>query len=332
MCGLDGDVASVPNTWAQLQGWLVNGQTPPSKLVCIKGHEWPAGSTAWLTGVGGRGWWRWPSKIMRVLLRHRTAEPVPLFWVVTTVVGVILGVAADLALGWFWWLITALWLLVIWLVFLATALRYPGRNDLWIDLVATVSPRRGRQLDMKRLLRLVQTAPGPVYGLAEWEGPRQIGGHGRSSTEGLTHLELIYGSPLDGPYVKVNTIWKRPHRPDIAIEDAQSRLTRGLWHRRLRSPDGLDGEKRHHWMRRQQTDIDQRPIPHWTPTTISIEGTILDAESYREGEDWVAVIETDPVLVEIESHQAPMDHLALVPVPDLTTYTDGPADRHPPPR
>lgn len=125
------------------------------------------------------------------------------------------------------------WLVLVWLVFLATAFRYLGRGNLWVDLVATVSPQRAQQLEMKRLLQLVETAPGPVYGLSEWEGPRQIGGHGRSSLEGLTHLQLIYESPIDEPHVRVNTIWQRSNRPDISIQDVRSRLARGLWHRQL---------------------------------------------------------------------------------------------------
>jgi hypothetical protein len=331
VCGLDGDVAFAPSGWARLRGWLVNGQAPPSRLVCANGHEWPAGSTAWLAAVGGHGWWRWPSKALRVLIRHRTAEPVPLFWVVAAVAGVVLGVTAELTLGWFWWLVTAGWLILVWLMFLATAFRYPGRDDLWVDLVATASPQRARRLEMKRLLRLVEAAPGPAYGLAEWEGPRQIGGHGRSPTEGLTHLELIYGSPLDEPYVRVNTIWKRPHRPDISMQEVRSRLTRELWHRQLRPPDELDGEDRYNRMSKQRIDIDQRPIPDWTTTSISIEGTTYPAEVHRDGEDLVAVVETALAFLEIESHQVPIAHLALAPVPDLDIYTDGPPDRHRPP-
>lgn len=331
VCGLDGDVASTPGRWARVRGWLVYGQTPPSTLVCANDHQWPAGSTASLTAVGGRSWWRWPSKALRVLLRHRTAEPVPLFWLVAAAVGVILGVAADLTLGWVWWLVTAGWLVVVWLVFLATAFRYPGRDDLWVDLVATVSPQRAGELEFKRLLRLLETAPGPVYGLVDWEGLRQIGGHGRSSPEGLTHLELIYGSPLDEPHVRVNTVWERSNRPDTMVKYARSRLTRDLWHRQLRPPDHLHSEERHEWMRRQHIDIDQRPIPDWISTSVRIEGTTHPAEVYREGEDWIAVISIAPALIEVGSHQVPIDHLALGPVTDLTTYTHGPPDLKRPP-
>lgn len=325
MCGLDGEVASAPGRWARLRGWLVDGQTPLSKLVCSNGHEWPARSTAFLR-VADRGWWRWPSKAIRVLLQHRTAEPVPLFWFAVALVGLVLGVAADLTLGWVWWLVTAGWLVLVWLVFLATAFRYPGRNNLWVDLVATVSPQRAQELEKRQLLQAIETAPGPVYGLTEWEGPRHIGGYGRSSTDGLTHLKLIYGSPLDQPHVKVNTIWPS-NRPHMSIQAVRRRLTRTLWHGQLRPPEHLDGEERQTWMRQQHFVIDQRPIPDWISTPVHINGIAHPAELYREGDDWVAVIEMDRALIEIGSHQVPFERVALGPVTDLTAYTTSPPGR-----
>lgn len=326
VCGLDGEVTSAPGRWASLRGWLVDGQSPPSTLTCSNSHEWPARSTAFLRVADG-GWWRWPSKTMRVLMRHRTAEPVPLFWFAAALVGVVLGVAADLTLGWVWWLVTAGFLILVWLVFLATALRYPGRDNLWIDLVATVSPQRAQELNKTRLVEQVENAPGPVYGLMEWEGPRHIGGHGRSSADGLTHLKLIYGSPLDQPHVTVDTIWPRSNRPHMPIQDVRERLTRRLWRGQLRPPEHLDDEERRNWMRQQHLAVDERPIPEWISTSVQIEGFAHPAEVYREGEDWVALVEMNRALIEVESHQVPLEHVALGTVTDLNAYTTGPPGR-----
>lgn len=326
MCGLDGEVGSAPGRSARLRGWLVNGQSPPSRLVCSNGHEWPARSTAFLR-VADRAWWRWPSKAMRVLMRHRTAEPVPLFWFAAALVGVALGVAADLALGWVWWLVAVGFLILVWLVFLATALRYPGRDALVLDLVATVSPLRAQDLERSRLLEQVENAPGPVYGLMEWEGSRHIGGHGFSPAEGLTHLKLIYGSPLDQPHLTVNTIWPRPNRPHLAIRDVRERLTRKLWRGQLRPPDHLDGDQRVAWMRQQRSAINERPIPDWTSASVRVEGVAHPAELYREGDDWVAIGEMDGALIEIGSHQVPFEHVVLGPLTDLSGYATRPPDR-----
>lgn len=237
------------------------------------------------------------------------------------------GRSCHLALGWVWWLVTAGFLVLVWLVFLATALRYPGRDNLWIDLVATVSPQRAEELEKSRLLEQVENAPGPLYGLMEWEGPRHIGGHGCSSADGLTHLKLIYGSPLDQPHMKVDTIWPRSNRPHMPIQDVRGRLTRRLWRCQMRPPDHLDGEERQTWMRQQHSAVDERPIPDWISTSVQIEGIAHPAEVYREGEDWVALVEMNRASIEIGSHQVPLEHVALGPVNDLTAYTTSPPGR-----
>lgn len=321
MCGLNEDKEFAPGWRARLRTWLIDGQAPPSKLVCANGHQWPAESTALFSIATSHGWWRWPSRAMRVLIRHRTAEPVPLFWMLTTLVGVVLGLAAELSLGWSWWLVSTGWLVLVWLVFLATALRPTGREDLRIDLVGTVSPQRAQRHEMQRLLRLVETGLGPVYGLAEWDGPRHVGGHGRSSSQGLTHLEVIYGSPLDDePNLRVDTIWKGQHQPDIQTEHVRDRFTRELWHRRVRPPAELDPKELHQWMRQQGVEIDRRPIPDWAHTSISVDGTLLDAEVYREGEDWIAVVDVNTALIHLQSHCVAVDSISLAPVTDLKPW------------
>ena len=216
VCGLDGDVVVAPGRWGRLRGWMVYGQAPAPTLRCVDGHEWTAGSTGWLTDGGGRSrsWWGWPARVVRVLLDHRTAEPVPRFWLAAGVVGVALGVAVQVTLGWPWWLVTVAWLAVVWLVFLTTALRPLGRDGLWIELVCTVSH---------------------------------------------THAD----------------------------------------------------------------DIDRRPAPKWTPTTVLIDGTDRVATTYTEGDDWAAVIDLDQVLVEIQSRGIPTNRISLTQVQDLTPYTEG---------
>lgn len=97
--------------------------------------------------------------MMRVLMEHRTAEPVPVFWLGATVVGVVLGVVLRVTLGWAWLPVTVGWLLLVWLFFLATALLPLGRGGLWVDLVRTVSPTRAERLETEQLIRLVQAAP-----------------------------------------------------------------------------------------------------------------------------------------------------------------------------
>ena len=183
VCALDGEIVATPSPWARLRGWLSHGQASSPTMRCAAGHEWPAGSTATLAFRGRRGsrLWGLPGRVVRVLLNHRTAEPVPIFWLGAAVVGVLIGVLLDVTVGVSWLLVVAVWLLLIWLVFLATALRPLGRDNLWVDLVRAVNPKRANRLEDDQLARLVKAAPGPIYGLSEWAHQRSLGGHGRSA-------------------------------------------------------------------------------------------------------------------------------------------------------
>jgi len=79
--------------------------------------------------------------MMRVLMQHRTAEPVPMFWLGATAVGVVLGVVLRVTLGWAWLPVTVVWLLLVWLVFLATASAFGAPaligNPAQIDFLST---------------------------------------------------------------------------------------------------------------------------------------------------------------------------------------------------
>lgn len=315
---------ATPTQWEKLRGWLVDGQAPPPTLRCPNGHEWPAGSSSSLLVGADRGpsWWSWPVRVMRVLIAHRTAEPVPVFWLGATVVGVIIGVVLRLTLGWAWLLVTVVWLLLVWLVFLATALRPLGPPGLWIDLVRTVSSTRAERLEAEQLIRLVQAA-GPVYGLNDWPDQRSLGGHGQSGSM-LTHLELMYGNPPDGPHLRVNTIWKRPERPTVVeLDDIRRELTRELWYRQAPRPEDLAPEEFHQWTVKRRIDIEGRPIPKWASTELLIDDVSHPAEMHAAGDDWVAVIDLDSAIVGLQSHRIPLRGLSFAQIPDISPYVEG---------
>lgn len=249
VCGLEGRIVATPNRWARVRGWLFDGQAPRSTLQCPNDHAWLQGSSAalWVKAGGRRSWWSWPVRMLGVVRAHRTAEPVPVFWLGATVVGIAMGVVLQLIFGWSWWLVVVVCLLLVWLVFLATALRRLGRDGLWVDLVRTVSPARAEGLESAQLMRMVQSAPGPVHGLVRWTGQRSVGGHGHSSSSGLTHLELIYGDPPDGPHLRVDTMWRRQQRSDVELDRLRQELTRELWHRQAVPPEGVAPEDFQQW-------------------------------------------------------------------------------------
>lgn len=336
MCGREGRVGPAPSLRSRLRGWLVDGQVPRPTLQCAQGHEWAGGSTRWLR-LRREPWWSWPARAMRVVLGHRTAEPVPLLWLMAAGAGVVLGVIAQLTLGWPWWLVAVLWLMVVWLIFLSTALSPMGRDRLWIELVATVSPARAERLELDLLLRSVEATPGPPYGLAEWTGLRWLGGHRRSSLHGLTRLELVYGEPPDQPHVRVDTHWKRPDRRHRELEMVRGQLVEELQGRRISPPDGLSPEEFHAWALQRRLEYERRPPPEWSRRGLLIDGTPQHCDALVEGEDWVALVELTHVVVAVVSHGVPAQGIALTRVVDLGPYVAGAAElrrrhnsRHPP--
>lgn len=320
-CGLEGQVVAAPNRWARLKGWLLDGQGPSPTLRCPNGHEWPAASSSSLMVMADRGlsWWRWPARMMRVLMQHRTAEPVPMFWLGATAVGVVLGVVLRVTLGWAWLPVTVVWLLLVWLVFLATALLRPGRDNLWIDLVRTASPTRAERLETKQLIRLVQAAPGPAYGLANWTRQRSLGGRGQSGSL-LTHLELMYGHPPDEPHLRVDTIWKWPDRPDLERDHIRRELSRELRHCETPPPKDLAPDDLDQWSIARRIDIGRRPIPEWVRSAFLIDDVWHPAETFTAGDNWVAMINTDSALVALQSHGIPPHRVSLTQVPDIRSY------------
>lgn len=327
VCGGPGTVSANPSRWQKWRVWLVHGQPPGPTLRCAQGHEWTGGPErqALRMGRARESWLLWPVRAVQVLLRHRTAEPSPLFWVGAGVVGVMLGVVVQVVLSWPWWLVVVLWLAVVWLVFLATALKSLGRDELGIDLIRVISPGRAAEWEDKQLARLIHRAPGVIYGLAEWDGLRSSGGHGRSTSTGLTVLELLYGDPLKGPTLRIKTRWQLRGLPDEDEEREREHLTRALWHhQQQRPPADLEPEELHRRTVERHREIDRRPIPEWTPIELDVDGVARAASMYDEADYWVALIAFDDAIIGIQASYIPTgDEVALTEVEDLGPYLDG---------
>ncbi|MEN8240223.1 MAG: hypothetical protein ABFR53_13605 [Actinomycetota bacterium] len=325
ICGQDGDIVSIPSRWDRWRGWLVGGHVTGPTLRCAEGHEWTGGSAKRmvLRGHGPPSRLSSPIRAFQVLHRHRTLEPSPLFLMGAAAVGVVIGAVAQMLLGWPWWLVAVLWFLAVWLAFLATAFKGAGRDELRIDLMRAVNPTRAMEMEDEQLVRLVRDAPGAIYGLAGRDGLRSIGGHSRSSSTGLTRLELMYGDPLEGPNLRIESRWRRPDRPDPDLAEERDHLARALWHEQLRPPTGFDREELHRWTIEHRREIDQRPIPEWAPAEFSVDGTMCGAWTYNEGDGWAALIALDDALIGIRANRFPMDGVTIDTVDDIAPYIEG---------
>ncbi len=280
-CRRPGEAAD-PRGWGRLREWLVHGDARP-RMRCDNGHTWVAGTrTGLYRATSG---WNLPGRLLRVLLDRRMAQPIPLFMLGVALVGVLLGVVLDVALGWPWWLTALLAPAVVWLAFLATAFSRSERRGLWTDLMGQISPGRGRALDRQRVRRLLANAPSPPLGLAGWDGTRSIGGSGTSRDQ-IDSVELVHGERPAGPYLAVTTTWRKDH----------DRLP----HRRDLAPTG--GGRR------------------WQPITLRVDGVARPFTYLAIGDGWVARAQLADVVIELAAVGIDVGDVALEPVADLDGY------------
>lgn len=175
---------------------------------------------------------------------------------------------------------------------------------------------------MKRLIRGVEAAPGPPYGLAQWDGPHSLGGHGWASPVGLQRIELIYGEPPDGPHLRVDTQWKLPGLP--AVELVKANVTRRLWHDSFGPPpESLSPDEAARWTARRYEEFERRPIPVWDHFQLSIDETTRDGQMLVDGDDWAAVVDLPYTVVTLRAYRLPASGIALTPVEDLAPYIEG---------
>jgi hypothetical protein len=127
-----------------------------------------------------------PIRLLQTLRRHRAMIPIPATYLAAVVVGAALGVAAQLVLGWPWWLVAAAVVAAVWLFFFSTALwgGDPSRS-LATEVLRVVSPGRAIARDHRQQVERFRAATFPVYGLpASWPGLRHVGGWEESWAKG----------------------------------------------------------------------------------------------------------------------------------------------------
>jgi hypothetical protein len=201
-------------------------------------------------------------------------------------VGVLLGVALQLSLGWPWWVVAAILVAAVWLAFLATALAGPARGrGLITEVLIEVSPERGMARRKRQLEAIFRSPPFPLYGLgSSWEGPRFLGGYGTSSGMGVHTLELGHGEPLSerGPEVRVEASIGDPDLP----------------------PQRAEGTR---------------------IVSIPVDGAPAEFTAVFDGPRWEAVGRVGGTRVTIRGREVPLDQVELVTVRDalIEPYIEG---------
>jgi hypothetical protein len=266
-----------------------------------------------------RRWWNIPAEVFRVFLHRRSMIPAPYIYLVALLVGVALGVGLDAWLGWPWWLVALVFLLLVWLAFLSTAFIGPMRGrslrDEFLDAIDPGGAADRRRREEERFLR---SCPFRLYGLdAAWNGLRSLGGHsvgGRMPGS----VELAHGDPgSHGPWLRIETALPGAHGPDDLRYEAIE-----LWHRAEQPPTDLPIHLKSTWRERRSEEHYLREA-HWTKVSVPVDGASVEFDWLEEGSEWVARATIGDVVVTIRGHRFPVETVRLETLTDVERYIEG---------
>lgn len=215
---------------------------------------------------GGWTWLRMPAALLGVLKRERTWQPNPLVYTVGAGVGLVVGTAADLAIGIPWWIGPAVGLGVLFGLSLVGAVRGSSRSSLRVQLMQAYAPERYVRVQREEE-RAVLASGLPAVGLAPIiDCARMLGGTSRSGdvVAAVSLLHWFGGGPRpqpDDPEVRVEVsreaataeslvdwLARETSRPSGSPDEDDPRPWFEERHRRsrgLREEMGADGWRRH---------------------------------------------------------------------------------------
>jgi hypothetical protein len=316
--------------WAEgLGDWLQSGgRWRPTRRVCRQCGTTSSSRSVAMLVPSPQGWWSLPVRLLQTLRQRRAMIPVPATYLAAAVAGAALGVAAQLLLGWPWWLLAAAVVAAVWLFFASTALwgRGGSGQPLATDLLRVVRPRRAIERDHEQEVERFRAAPFPLYGLpVAWPGSRQLGGWEGGWAKGqrpvTTALSLAHGGPLaeEGPQLRVEVRAERVE-PELGMTvRVQSRrhLAENLWLEA--APQARDPAEHFD----QLAAARRRPDPAWSPVTIPVDGRPVAFAWLAEGRHWVAQADLDDHTLTLHGRDLPVESVELVRVSDLEPYIQG---------
>lgn len=319
-CGADPIETHQPGWWQRFRYWLTNGGPAPTTMTCEHGHRW-SGSSHMLLSRGRRGRWRWlwlPVELFLVVYRERSMVPVPLTYLMATLIGIGLGVIADVTVGWPWWLVAAGFVAAVWLFFLASALWGPGRplsDHLWM----VIDPARAEERQFQRLAAAVDEGEIVCFEVAGWEGSRSLGGWGGGKRP--DRVTLRHGDPhQDSQWVQVTSQIGRDTRVAACRDRAGHELLRLG---KAEPPDGLDAHELHRWHLQQHQQLPQAAPPTWSRDVISVDGQNQPCDVSRVDDRSAAITMHGNQIIEIVATGIDATSIALRTLATLDRYLQG---------
>ncbi|MFI9559139.1 hypothetical protein [Nonomuraea endophytica] len=263
---------------------------------------------------GSLPWWRTvvkvPAAVVGVLHRRRRVTPTPIAYLVPALAATVVGLVAQWVWGWSWWLFPLVVVAGLWLLYLSTGFRHPGRSrPLSRELLDVVAPGGRLRRQQEEEEQEFRTAPFPLYGLPlSWPGLRYTAGRSQSWSAGepvRLELELGHGDPQDGTRLNV-AVTDRPSDPYEVRQAAEE-----LWESAQE-----DGPR---WFRA----VGDRPDPVWAQVTIPVDGEPQVFGYLSEGSCWVARAELLAYTIVVKGRVWPVESVELVRVERLEPYLAG---------
>lgn len=163
--------------------------------------------TACLVAEGPDRFWHVPRKVLQVIRRRRSKQPAPRMYVGALVLGLLLGILADLQLAVAWWVVPPAMVAGVWLFFLGTVFTGAGRvQPLRRELQDAVFPQGRQELRERDDDEAFRTSGLPLFAVAGWHGFAFAGGYscGSGGVRSLTMSFRIQSA--ETPAVTVTTV------------------------------------------------------------------------------------------------------------------------------
>ena len=269
--------------------------------------------------------WGVPIRIIRALLRARTAIPSPLIYLMAGALGVGLGIVLDRMIGWPWWSVAFGSVAVVWIVFLATAFGPASRRmqpPIRTQILDALNPMGMFDRLERREEQAFRDRPFTIYGLdPSWEGQRFIGSSGWEGVVGnVSELELVHGdvSHPSGTSVRVAS------SPSSIGEsrDRQRELAEQLWLEVEPPPPRESLERFIEWEDARERDHRSRPTPDFRTIELSVDDDPLTFSFLLEQNAWVALGSKEDVTISIIARNVGIEDVRLVTIRDVEPYIE----------